>query len=154
MEAPTFPDEFNLAEYFLFDRLREGLGDDVALRFGEHLLTYGEVAERTLRTSTLLRRTGLPRGGRVLIVLRDIPAFAWAFFGALRAGGVVVMGNPDADVESLAYMARYTGASVIVTAPRVARELLPLLGGSIALAGNPGGSGPLLRTCWREDGLM
>ena len=25
--APVFPDEFNLADYFLFDRLREGKGD-------------------------------------------------------------------------------------------------------------------------------
>ena len=32
---PTFPETFNLADYYLFDRLAEGLGDKVAVRFGE-----------------------------------------------------------------------------------------------------------------------
>ena len=145
MALPTFPDDFNLADYYLLDRLAEGLGEKVAIRFGDHALTYAEIGDRTLKTSTLLRRAGLPRGGRVLIVLRDIPAFAWTFFGTLRAGGVVAMGNPDLDAESIAYLARYTGASVLITAPRVARALSPLISSLHALPGNPGGSGPLLK---------
>ena len=31
MSAPTFPDVFNLADYFLFDRLAEGLGAEPAV---------------------------------------------------------------------------------------------------------------------------
>jgi benzoate-CoA ligase family protein len=124
---PVFPERFNLSEYFLFDRLSEGLGEKVALRFGDSSFTYGEIARRALSTSTAFRRAGLPRGGRVLIVLRDIPAFAWAFFGALRAGGVVAMGNPDAGIDTLAYVARYTGASIVVAPPRVLHELAPFL---------------------------
>src|SRR5689334_18029087 len=45
--APTFPEDFNLADYFLFDRLAEGLGGKDAIRFGERRYTYADVAERT-----------------------------------------------------------------------------------------------------------
>lgn len=125
MELPSFPDDFNLADYFLFDRLREGRGERVAIRFGEQILRYEDVARRTSGASSALLRAGLPRGGRVFIVLRDIPAFAWAFFGTLRAGGVVAMGNPDATIDSLSYVARYVQASVIIAPARVLSELLP-----------------------------
>jgi hypothetical protein len=33
--AVAFPDVFNLADYFLFDRIEQGAGDRVALEFGE-----------------------------------------------------------------------------------------------------------------------
>ena len=46
MSAVTFPEVFNLADYFLFDRLNEGMGDDVALRFGDRTWTYEDVAGR------------------------------------------------------------------------------------------------------------
>lgn len=143
--GPTFPDDFNLADYFLFDRIREGRGERVAIRFGEHVLRYAEIADRAARAATLFLRAGLPRQGRVLIVLRDIPAFAWAFFGTLRAGGVVVMGNPDADADTLAYLVRYTGASIVLAPPRVLAELEPLIAAERAGA-SAGEGGPLLRT--------
>ena len=44
---PTFPEEFNLAEYYLFDRLREDVGDKAAILFGERRQTYAEVAEKS-----------------------------------------------------------------------------------------------------------
>jgi hypothetical protein len=43
--APTtFPVEFNLARYYLFDRLEEGFGDKPAILFGHRRQTYAEVA--------------------------------------------------------------------------------------------------------------
>ena len=44
--APTFPDDFNLADYFLFDRLAEGLGAKDAILFGERRYSYATVAAR------------------------------------------------------------------------------------------------------------
>ena len=57
----TFPDDFNLADYFLFDRVREGKGDKVALRFGDRAWTYAEVADRVARARALPRRRRAPR---------------------------------------------------------------------------------------------
>jgi benzoate-CoA ligase family protein len=123
MSSVTFPEVFNLADYFLFDRLKEGLGAEVALRFGDRTWTYAEVAARTEAVATLLRDAGLRHEERVLIVLPDLPPFAWSFFGVLKAGGVIAMGNPDAPSGDLAYLTEYTRASVLVTVPRVVTAL-------------------------------
>ncbi len=119
----TFPERFNLARYYLFDREAEGLGPKVAIRFGERSWTYAEVMDKSLRFAALLRERGVRRGERVLIVLPDVPPFAWAFFGTLAAGCVVAMGNPDVPEKSIDYLADYTGAALIVTTPKVAKTL-------------------------------
>ena len=92
----------------------------MALRFGDRSYTYDDVARRTLRLAQLLREHGLRQEERVLIVLPDVPAFAWSFFGVLKAGGVVAMGNPDAPTKDLAYLLEYTRAAVLITVGRVA----------------------------------
>jgi acyl-CoA synthetase (AMP-forming)/AMP-acid ligase II len=119
----TFPDELNLADYYLFDRLREGLGGKTALRFGEHAFTYEEVAERSRAFAGWLRGAGVAREERVYLVLYDTPAFAWSFFGTLAHGAVVTMGNPDAPTDDLAYVLEYVRAAALVTTPRVAETL-------------------------------
>ena len=121
--APRFPDEFNLADYFLFDRLREGHGGRVALRYGERGWTYAEVAERSLAVARALLTCMEPEQ-RVYIVLPDTPPFAWTFFGALAAGAVVTMGNPDAPTDDLARVIDYVEPRVLVTTPRVAHALV------------------------------
>jgi benzoate-CoA ligase family protein len=130
------PEDLSLARYFLYDRLDEGLGSKAALLFGDRSYTYEAVAKKTSQLSALLGSVGVRRGERVLIVLPDVPPFAWAFFGTLAAGAVVAMGNPHAPAESLAYLVGYTRATAIITVPAVAEHLRPLVGkaGSEVLA--------------------
>ncbi|WP_437940206.1 benzoate-CoA ligase family protein [Sorangium sp. So ce341] len=123
MSAPTFPEEFNLADYYLFDRLREGLGDKVALLFGDQRHTYADVAEQVRRLRGHLAVEDVAREQRVLIVLHDSPAFVWSFFAALHHGAVVAMGNPEAPAADLAYLVEYTRAAAVVTIPRVAEAI-------------------------------
>jgi benzoate-CoA ligase family protein len=120
---PTFPERFNLADYFLFERLREGLGGKVAVRFGSRTYSYDDVARRTRAFAAALEEADVRRGERVLLVLPDLPVFAWSFFGTLARGCVVAMANPDAPIESLEYLVDYTRATAIVTIPRVATAL-------------------------------
>lgn len=119
----TFPERFNLANYYLFDRQAEGLAKKVAVRFGDRSWTYGEVMDKTLRFAALLKEKGVRPGERVLIVLPDVPPFAWVFFGVLAAGCVVTMGNPDVPEKSIDYLADYTRATLIVATPKVAKTL-------------------------------
>jgi benzoate-CoA ligase family protein len=119
----AFPDDFNLADYFLFDREREGRGDKVAIRFGDRSWTYAEVAARSRALARALVALGLAPEQRVYIVLPDVPPFAWAIFGTLAAGGIVAMGNPHAPADDLAYVLAYVKAAVLVTTPEVAEEL-------------------------------
>jgi benzoate-CoA ligase family protein len=124
---PTFPDDLNLADAFLFDRLAEGLGAKDALLFGACRFTYAEVAERVRALAAFFTTTGIEREERVLLVLPDTPAFVWAFFATLHHGAVVAMGNPDAPAADLAYLVEYTRAAAVITLPRVAAAIRPAL---------------------------
>lgn len=122
--GPSFADDQNMARYFLFDRLDEGLGDKVALRFGPRSYTYARVTERARSFAALLQRVDVRRGERVLLVLPDVPPFAWALFGTLARGAVVAMGNPHAPAKQIEYLVEYTRATAVVTVPDVARALV------------------------------
>lgn len=123
----TFPDDLSLADYFLFDRLREGKGDKIALRFGDRAWTYTDVADRSRALARALIDGGLSPEQRVYVVLPDTPAFAWSIFGILAAGGVLAMGNPISPPDDLAYVLEYVRATVLITTPEVAASLAPRL---------------------------
>lgn len=130
MTHPTFPDDFNLADYFLFDRLAEGQGGRTALRFGDRAYSYEEVADRSRALARFLCEAGVRQEERVLTILPDVPPFAWSLMATFAAGGVVAMGNPHAPTSDLAYLVGYTRASAIVTTPAVAQALGAALGAS------------------------
>jgi benzoate-CoA ligase family protein len=123
MTAPTFPEDFNLADYWLFDRIRDGKGDKVAIRFGDRKWTYAGVADRSRALAHSLARGGFRPEQRVYIVLTDMPPFAWSIFGTLAAGGVVTMGNPIAPIDDLCATLAYVKASVLITVPGVAEQI-------------------------------
>ena len=125
MTTPTFPDDFNLADYFLFDREREGLDGKIAIRFGARSWTYADVADRSRALARYLIDRGLAPEQRVYIVLSDVPPFAWGIFATLAAGGILAMGNPIAPTDDLRYVLDYIRASVLITTPEVAAALAP-----------------------------
>ena len=61
--------------------------------------TYGELCDAAARAGNGLRRMGLARGGRVLMLLDDTPEYAAAIFGAIRAGFVPVLVNTLSPAE-------------------------------------------------------
>ncbi len=127
MSPTAFPEDFNLAHYYLFDRLKEGLGPKPAVLFGEQEHSYAEVARRVEELQRFLSSVGVRREERVLTILHDTPVFVWSFFATLLQGAVVAMGNPEAPPADLAYLVEYTRASVVVTIPRVADAIRPAL---------------------------
>ena len=91
----------------MFERLREGLGGSKDGRCASgtarvHLRATSP--RRTCLVAAALEEADVRRGERVLIVLPDVPAFSWVFFGTLARGAVVAMGNPDVPLESLEYL--------------------------------------------------
>ncbi len=116
-------DFFNLADYFLFDRERDGKGAKPAIRFGARSWTYTEVAERSRALARYLVDGGLAPEQRVYIVLSDVPPFAWGIFATLAAGGILAMGNPISPPDDLRYVLDYVRASVLITTPEVAVSL-------------------------------
>jgi long-chain acyl-CoA synthetase len=64
-----------------------------ALRLGDEVTTYAELDDATARVAGVLHQRGLEPGDRVGIMLPNVPEFAIAYYGVLRAGGVIVPMN-------------------------------------------------------------
>ena len=108
------PEAFNLADYLLDERVREGRGDRTALVCGDRRLTYRDVQALASRFGHVLRRLGIEPEQRVIIALPDGPEYAGALFGILKIGAVGVMVNPHLKAEEVAYVLEYTGAVAAV----------------------------------------
>jgi benzoate-CoA ligase family protein len=104
------PDSFNIADYFLDARVRDGMADRRALVTDEGVLTYGDVQTMANRFGQLLRQAGVRAEQRVIIALPDGPAYVAALFGILKIGAVVVMVNPQLKPDAIRYFLDYTRA--------------------------------------------
>lgn len=122
-----FPDRFNMADYFLYERLAEGAGDRVAIRTPREEITYAQVAESANKLGNALKHLGVRPEERVLIALHDTPEFVATIFGTLRVGAVVAMANPLLSPEELRYTLDYTRAPVLVCTVEVALKVAPFV---------------------------
>ena len=138
---PTFvpPRRFNIAEYFLGDRVREGRGGRRALLTDEGEFTYAEVDALANRYGNLLLSAAVRPEERVLIALPDGAAFVGVLFGALRIGAVGVMLNPYLRREEIEYFFRYTRGAVLFTNTERAPSFRAAQGSHAAGAGDGGG---------------
>ncbi len=114
MTLPSFPERFNLADYFLFDRLKEGRSAHPAILCGDKAWTYAQVAEEARRAAGAFREAGIQPGERFLVCLPDGPDFAFAWFGGIAAGAAGAMVNPLLPPKDYAYYLEYTEARVLV----------------------------------------
>lgn len=105
------PDQFNIADYFLDARVREGRARRTAIRTDQGTLTYGDVQALANRYGNVLRDAGVQPEQRVIIALPDGPDYVAALFGVLKIGAVVVMVNPHLRRQEVAYFYGYTRAT-------------------------------------------
>ncbi|HEU5459078.1 MAG TPA: benzoate-CoA ligase family protein [Pyrinomonadaceae bacterium] len=110
----SFPERFNMADYFLYHNLEEGRENKVCLYFEDQKWTYGETARLSNQAGNALRELGVEIEDRVLLVLPDCPEFVWTWFGAARIGAVITMVNPLLPVADYEYYLDYTRAKVAI----------------------------------------
>ncbi len=108
------PESFNIADYFLDARVREGRGDRAALHGDGGALRYSEVQALANRFANVLEASGVAPERRVLIALPDGPEFVAAFFGTLKLGAVVVMVNPTLPSDEIGYLLHLSRARAVV----------------------------------------
>ena len=108
------PDPFNIADYFLDDRIREGLGERIALRTRDGTVSYAALQARANQFANALEAAGVRPGERVLVGLPDVPDFPAALFGALKMGAVGVMVNCYLGASRIRDMYDYTRATAAV----------------------------------------
>ena len=88
------------------------------LKFGlviQSKLTYRELDEMTDRFATALAALGMRKGDRIALMLPNLPQQVIAYFGALKAGTIVVNTNPTYTPRELQHQLYDSGAEAIVT---------------------------------------
>lgn len=87
----------------------------IATVFYGKKLTYDQLNRKVNQFAHALIRLGINQGDRVMIALPNTPQMIIAYYGILKAGGVVVLPNPDATAEIIIAQAQQTEAKVLVT---------------------------------------
>src|SRR5262245_54812559 len=78
-------------------------------------LCYRALNDAANRFAHALLNLGLKQGDRVALMLPNCPQFLIAFYGALKAGAVVVAINPLYTPRELEYQLNDAGADILVT---------------------------------------
>jgi long-chain acyl-CoA synthetase len=91
--------------------------DRAALRVGDDTASYRTLDQDSARMAGLLHDRGVKPGDRVAIMLPNAPEFAIAYFGVLRAGGIVVPMNPLLKSREVAYYLGDSGARLMLAWP-------------------------------------
>jgi benzoate-CoA ligase family protein len=115
------PAVFNAAGYFIDRHIQEDRGGWIAIECGDERVSYADLYERVNRFGTALRdRLDVRPEERVALLLLDGPAFAVAFFGAIKIGAVPVPTNTLWKAGDYRYLLNDSRACVAV----ISRELL------------------------------
>ncbi|WP_328923834.1 long-chain fatty acid--CoA ligase [Streptomyces sp. NBC_00190] len=88
--------------------------DGTAIQLDGLALDYRSLDERSARVAGWLAAQGVGPGDRVAILLPNIPHFAVAYYGILRAGAVAVPMNPLLKSAEIGYGAGDCGARLIL----------------------------------------
>jgi benzoate-CoA ligase family protein len=121
------PARFNVAVPFIDRHVPEGRGAKAAIRTAHETVTYAELAERVNRAGNALLGLGMKPGNRLLMVVKDCPAFSYLFWGAIKAGIVPVPPNTLLRAPDYAYMFEDSGCGLVVYSSEFAGEIEPAL---------------------------
>ena len=86
-----FADNFNVAVPFIDRHLQEGRSQKTMLTTATgETVSYAQLADAVNRCGNVLLQSELAQGDRVLMMIKDCPAFFSVFWGANKAGFVPV----------------------------------------------------------------
>ncbi|MGW2768155.1 long-chain-fatty-acid--CoA ligase [Streptomyces sp. NPDC001275] len=97
--------------------------DRVAVRQDDLALTYAQLNDTSARVAALLHAKGVRPGDRVALVMPNVTYFPIAYYGILRAGGVVVPLNPLLKAREIAFALRDSGSRTVLAWPLYADEV-------------------------------
>ncbi len=111
----NYPDRLNAATVLLDHAVGDGEGARIAVASDTGTLTYAELEDRSDRIARVLHDDGLVPGNRVLLCGPNAPMLIAAWFGILKAGGIVVAAMPllrGAELAAVIAKARVSHAIV------------------------------------------
>lgn len=129
----NIPQKFNIAEACVDQHAETEVSNRVALviendQLGKKELTYGELKDKTSQFANLLNSLDVKKEDRVLIRLPNQTEYPVAFFGAIKFGAISVPTSTLLSASEVAYLAKDSGATVLVTSkdmwPELSEELV------------------------------
>jgi benzoate-CoA ligase family protein len=115
---------FNAASYFVDRHANEGREGRVAIECQDEQITYGQLLRKVNQLGNALRHSlEVRREERVLLLLLDVPEFAYSFFGSIKIGAVPVPVNTLLKPHDYEYLLNDARARVAI----VSEPLLPAI---------------------------
>src|SRR2546422_9108347 len=108
---------FTYREISLQDRLREvagEVGDKPALIMGDRSVTFREIDRLSDHLAVALAKRGVRVGDRVTIFMPNSVEFVIAFYGTLKAGGVVNPINAQSKEREVRFQVDDAGATAVL----------------------------------------
>ncbi|CAN4268757.1 Acs Acyl-coenzyme A synthetases/AMP-(fatty) acid ligases [Methylophilaceae bacterium] len=114
------PKQFNIGAACTDKHLHTPIAQTVAMiveddALGTSQITFAELASRTDQFAQLLRNSGVAPGDRVLIRLPNSLDYPIAFLGTMKRGAISVPTSTLLTAEEVAYLAKDSTATVLVT---------------------------------------
>ncbi|WP_394173768.1 acyl-CoA synthetase [Thalassotalea litorea] len=127
------PNHFNIAYACVRQHVEQGSGANLAMIvedqcLGTTELTYSELDRASGQFNYLLKSLGINEGDRVLIRLPNATSYPVSFFGCLKHGAIAVPTSTLLSAHEVAYLAKDSGAKVLVTDKSMWPELSHTLG--------------------------
>ncbi|HSR01749.1 MAG TPA: acyl-CoA synthetase, partial [Methylophilaceae bacterium] len=116
----NIPKYFNIGTACADSHLNTPLADALAMiveddSLGTDTISFSGLSQRTNQFAQLLRDLHLQKGDRVLVRLPNSLAYPIAFLGTMKMGAIAVPTSTLLTAEEVAYLAKDSGASVLVT---------------------------------------
>lgn len=106
--APNEP--MNLASILMSSA--EKFPDRTAIKMDDVQLSYADLDQLSQKLAGLLAAKGVGRGDRIALICPNLPYMPVVFYGALRAGAIVVPMNPLLKSREVAFHLENSGASI------------------------------------------
>ncbi len=111
MEYPQIP------VYELLDQSTQSFSEQPLARFFGRQFTYSQIKQASDRFAQSLREAGIQPGEKIAFLLPNFSGYPIAYFGALKAGAVIVPLNPLYTVRELEFHFNHSGAETVVAIP-------------------------------------
>jgi long-chain acyl-CoA synthetase len=100
--------------FTFLDEVGQTAPDLVCTIFQDNKISYGDMYRATEAFAAALHQRGIRKGDRIGLLLPNSPQFVLAFYGIIKAGGIVVAMNPQYKQRELAFQLENAGIKLVI----------------------------------------